>query len=383
MLADSISVFVSYRREDTRHVAGRLGDLLQERFDRVFMDIDNIEPGIDFTEVIRRAVSECDVLLAIIGTQWTSLLDEQGERRLDNPHDWVVEEIRVALQRDDVRVVPVLVDGAPMPRRSELPVELAPMATRQALTLRYESFKSDAARLVAAIERMRAPVPPPMDGDPQYTAALAASSAEQWDEAVGPAPPPPPTRQPPMVWHSPTPAPTPAKPAERRRRRLTAGKLTAIALAALLVVGAGVTTLLLVNGRDGGGTATAGSAVTTPSSGGTGQTTGADLALPTPISSPPCNGQFVVFVGAAVTPGAYQSEVARLLADHPGSSYLLSELSCSSLRPRTSEGNSIYAVYLGPFITRAEACAARNVAGEDSYVKVLDNVTPPDQLPPC
>lgn len=185
VLTDSISVFVSYRREDTRHVAGRLGDLLQERFGHVFMDIDNIEPGIDFTEVIRRAVSECDVLLAIIGTQWTSLLDEQGERRLDNPHDWIVEEIRVALQRDDVRVVPVLVDGAPMPRRSELPVELAPLATRQALTLRYESFKSDAARLVAAIERMRAPGPPTVDGDPQYTAALAASSAEQWDEAVG------------------------------------------------------------------------------------------------------------------------------------------------------------------------------------------------------
>jgi TIR domain len=91
-------VFVSYRREDTRHVAGRLADRLVERF-QVFMDMDTIEPGTDFTDVIRRAVNDCDVFLSIIGTQWTTADDENGRRRLDDPNDWVVAETATALQR--------------------------------------------------------------------------------------------------------------------------------------------------------------------------------------------------------------------------------------------------------------------------------------------
>ena len=145
-------VFLCYRREDTRHVAGRLGDRLSARFGRVFMDIDTIEPGVDFTEVIRQAVGECDVLLALIGDQWVSAVDERGRRRLDDPNDWIVEEIKVALRRG-IRVIPVLVDGARMPSRDQLPEVLAPLARRQALTVRHESFSSDAARLIAAIER--------------------------------------------------------------------------------------------------------------------------------------------------------------------------------------------------------------------------------------
>jgi hypothetical protein len=133
-------------------VAGRLGDRLSARFDRVFMDIDTIEPGVDFTEVIRQAVDECDVLLALIGDHWVSAVDERGRRRLDDPNDWIVEEIKVALRRG-IRVIPVLVDGARMPSRDQLPEVLAPLARRQALTVRHESFSSDAARLIAAIER--------------------------------------------------------------------------------------------------------------------------------------------------------------------------------------------------------------------------------------
>jgi TIR domain/PQQ-like domain len=154
-LKDSVRIFVSYRREDARYVAGRLGDRLTEHFGHVFMDVDTIEPGVDFTAVIRRAVSECDVLLALIGRQWASAVDEQGRRRLDDPHDWIVEEIRMALQRD-IRVVPVLIDGARMPALSELPEALAPLATRQALTVRFESFASDTARLIGAVERLPA-----------------------------------------------------------------------------------------------------------------------------------------------------------------------------------------------------------------------------------
>lgn len=111
--------------------------------------------------------------------------------------------------------------------------------------------------------------------------------------------------------------------------------------------------------------------------------TGGDLGLSTPVSNPSCNGTYVTFVGAAVTPGAYQSEVAQLLASYPGSSYLLSELSCSSLRARSADGGSIYAVYLGPFASPAEACAARDLTGGESYVKILDELSPPEQEQPC
>jgi len=108
-LSGSARVFVSYRREDTRHVAGRLADRLVERF-QVFMDMDTIEPGTDFTDVIRRAVNDCDVFLSVIGTQWTTVEDERGQRRLDDPNDWVVAETAAALRRN-APVIPVLVDA--------------------------------------------------------------------------------------------------------------------------------------------------------------------------------------------------------------------------------------------------------------------------------
>jgi uncharacterized protein with WD repeat len=115
------------------------------------MDVEAIRPGVDFPAEIRRAVNECDVLLVIIGPQWARAMDEQGQRRLDNPDDWVVEEIRVALQRG-IPVIPVLVDGAPMPRRDELPAAVTPLASRQEFKVRFESFTSDADGLVSALE---------------------------------------------------------------------------------------------------------------------------------------------------------------------------------------------------------------------------------------
>ena len=140
----------------------------------------------DFTEVIRRAQRR-DVFLSIIGTQWTTVDDENGRRRLDDPNDWVVAETATALHRS-VPVIPVLVDGARMPVRAELPESLAPLASRQGMTLRHESFSSDVGRLIAAIEkrvgvaaapRVRSDQQPPpanaVAAEADYTAALAAS----------------------------------------------------------------------------------------------------------------------------------------------------------------------------------------------------------------
>jgi hypothetical protein len=141
-------IFISYRREDSRHAAGRLVDRLAHRLPReqLFMDVDAIEPGLDFHRVIDAKLSECDVLLAVIGPHWADSRDATGARRLDNPDDYVRLEIGAALQRD-IRVIPVLVDGAPVPNRDSLPEPLKPLTRRNAVRLDHERFGAEADEL--------------------------------------------------------------------------------------------------------------------------------------------------------------------------------------------------------------------------------------------
>ena len=135
-------------------MAGRLFDRLEARFGsgNVFMDVDSIEPGVDYGEAIDAAVSSCDVLLAVIGSNWTDAVDEYDKRRLDDPDDLVVLEIATALQRN-VRVIPVLVDGAPPPRRDDLPSALAPLARRHAVRIDHAGFNPATRELLAALDR--------------------------------------------------------------------------------------------------------------------------------------------------------------------------------------------------------------------------------------
>src|SRR5690349_13883457 len=128
-------IFISYRRDDSLATTGRLYDHLVKHFstDRVFMDVDTIEPGVDFVEAIEQAVSKCDILIAIIGPGWLSTSTNEG-RRLDNPEDFVRLEIATALKRN-IRVVPVLIDNTPMPQASDLPDDLKSLARRNAFEL--------------------------------------------------------------------------------------------------------------------------------------------------------------------------------------------------------------------------------------------------------
>jgi dipeptidyl aminopeptidase/acylaminoacyl peptidase len=154
-------IFISYRRQETSDLAGRLYDRLADRFgeDQVFMDVDTIELGVDFAEVITSAVATCEVLLAVIGPHWLTAADKHDRRRLDDPDDIVRLEVEAALDRE-VRVIPILVGGAVMPQRGELPDSLAKLARRNGLNVRHDSFRSDVARLVTAIERIVAVGPP-------------------------------------------------------------------------------------------------------------------------------------------------------------------------------------------------------------------------------
>jgi hypothetical protein len=146
-------VFISYRREETAYPAGWLYDRLASRYGgQVFKDIDSIQLGDDFVEVITRAVGSCDVLLALIGDQWLAITDARGRRRLDDPDDFVRLEIEAALTRN-VRVIPILVEGARLPRADELPPSLAGLVRRQALELSPARFDFDTSRLLKVLDR--------------------------------------------------------------------------------------------------------------------------------------------------------------------------------------------------------------------------------------
>jgi len=148
-------IFISYRRADTDVAAGRLADDLLREFGpgSIFRDVDQLYPGVDYEVAIDSALNSCVVLLAVIGPQWSTIVDDQGRRRLEDPHDWVRAEIGRSLARG-VRVIPVLISGTQMPRLSELPAELKPLAKRQACDLADRQWRQDLDVLVQVIENI-------------------------------------------------------------------------------------------------------------------------------------------------------------------------------------------------------------------------------------
>ena len=126
------------------------------------MDIDTIEPGLDFVEVIAQAVGSCDALIALIGKQWLTITDDAGRRRLDNPEDFVRLEIAAALARN-IRVIPALVQAARMPRSPDLPDVLKLLARRNAHEISDRRFHYDVDRLIEVLGRVLGAVKPAAD----------------------------------------------------------------------------------------------------------------------------------------------------------------------------------------------------------------------------
>jgi hypothetical protein len=155
-------IFISYRREDSAASAGRLYDRLWVHFgrDNICMDIDKIEPGVDFTEAIERTVASCDVLIALIGRQWLTSTAAAGQRRLDDPEDFVRRQIATALRRD-IRVIPALVQGTSMPRAASLPDDLQPLTRRNAVELSDTHFHCDVDQLIVVLDRVLGVTPSP------------------------------------------------------------------------------------------------------------------------------------------------------------------------------------------------------------------------------
>jgi TolB-like protein len=147
-------IFINYRRGDDPGSAQALFARLEQVFPReqLFMDVDNIDPGLDFVQVLKDQVAECDVLISVIGKGWLEAHDGDGARRLDDPGDFVRIEIESALKQNKL-VIPVLVGQAQMPRTHELPDAIKPLATRNAVRLTHERFRSDVQGLVTALQR--------------------------------------------------------------------------------------------------------------------------------------------------------------------------------------------------------------------------------------
>ena len=128
--------------------AGRLHDRLAQTFGRnnLFMDVDHIPAGVDFVDYLHSQVAACDVFLAVIGPNWLDAKDDDGRRRFDNPDDFVTIEIAAALARN-IRVIPVLVDGARTPKADKLPDSIKPLVRRNAVEVRNTNFGRDAEAL--------------------------------------------------------------------------------------------------------------------------------------------------------------------------------------------------------------------------------------------
>jgi hypothetical protein len=148
-------IAISYRREDSTPVAGRLHDRLQADFGKgnVFMDFDSIPYGVDFREQIRQTLKRAKVVIAVIGPTWFGGRGKSN-RRIDDPADFVRLEIAIALQRG-IPIIPVLVDDTPMPQVDNLPDDLRGLAFRNALILDTGvDFHHHADRLIAGIREL-------------------------------------------------------------------------------------------------------------------------------------------------------------------------------------------------------------------------------------
>jgi hypothetical protein len=153
-------IFISYRRADSQAISDRLHEYLARAFGErnVFKDVDDIPIGADFRKVLHERVTACDVLLVVIGREWANVAYDDGTPRLDDPNDFVRIEVESGLSRDDLLVLPVLVNGARMPNPDRLPDGLREVCYRNAVEVRNDpDFRNDMQRLINQLSAIMRP----------------------------------------------------------------------------------------------------------------------------------------------------------------------------------------------------------------------------------
>jgi hypothetical protein len=152
------NVFICYRRDDTNAYVGALHTALVNAFGKpnVFLDVDKIEPGVEWSPFVQETIRKADVVLVLIGPRWLSLTNPAGGVRLFDPDDHVRLEIAVGLSTRKVRLIPVLLGGAHMPRATDLPADLARLPTIHAWTLNDGLQWADGlSGLIAAVRKTK------------------------------------------------------------------------------------------------------------------------------------------------------------------------------------------------------------------------------------
>jgi hypothetical protein len=184
-------VFITYRREETAAHAGRLYDAMVAQYGErnVFMDVE-LAPGVDFIEQITGAVAACHVLIVVMGPRWATVENEDGTPRIADPDDFVRLEVETALQRPGVTPIPVLVAGARMPNRDDLPVGLRAITRRNALELSDQRWHYDVGRLITTLDELLAETTlaslPAISGLKAAPPASAAPTSGETKPAGGP-----------------------------------------------------------------------------------------------------------------------------------------------------------------------------------------------------
>ena len=156
-------IFVSYRRKGAKTSTFRLvGDLQREFGDeRIFLDVESIDPGVPFADAIHGAIEKSSVVLVVVGPKWLKLEDSKGERLLDKPDDWVRRELEIALE-SGAPVIQVLVEEAEAPDAHALPESIRRLAGLQAFALVDDKvhWDFDVKRLIEKIRRIAPELPP-------------------------------------------------------------------------------------------------------------------------------------------------------------------------------------------------------------------------------
>lgn len=186
------AVFISYRRDDSRHFTGRMYDRLRAELgrDAVFKDVDSIPPGSDFPTILRERLGRCRVALVVVGRGWVTAEEPDGTRRLDNPNDFVRLEVETVLGRG-IPVIPVLVDGAGNLLERDLPDTLHALTRRHTVEVGDDPrFDADMNRLTRHLQQLLAEDAAPPEPPPAAPAPRPAPVVES------PQPPPPPPPRP-------------------------------------------------------------------------------------------------------------------------------------------------------------------------------------------
>lgn len=149
-----MKIFISYRRADSKYVVDRIRDRLIDAYDEdaIFRDLESIPLGQNFSDVLKEATTTCDIMLVVIGPQWASITDEQGNKRLFEPNDYTRLEVESGLTNKNILVIPILVMGARMPFANEIPDGLANLLYRNAINVRNDpDFTPDMQRLIQGV----------------------------------------------------------------------------------------------------------------------------------------------------------------------------------------------------------------------------------------